>query len=618
MAGTLLLVNRSFSSSDWNRLCDHIGDTSRNIYGDHLSDIKELAREESYFLLAFSNYHLDFSYLDHAGNRVIIDGHVFHLEEARGLSPKELLAMYLDSPNDFASQLDGHFVIKIWYKASSTWHVFTDIIKYKSNFYVETEECVMFTPFAATCGAITEVKVDPYALNEFMWRYYIMSHRSMLTGVSKCEPATHYEITSAGLSMSRYWDFPHQFSGDSFEASVEKMQQSMTSTMTMLDDTFGGNCLDFTMGQDTRFLVSAQRASGRDFKTSIFGKDEFFEVEDTLKLAEKHAIDHHVIQLEEDYLNSVEDYFKKAVLLTSCEEPGYIVGRILYMRERQRALGNCSINGAEGQFYKNGLWDEHYMINFYRDPGKFKVDLFLSMRALSKNYEDSHFSDDFLAIKANSRAYIKDIIEGAIASHVDAPTAIHTDRFDIYYWLNYAATANNACDYVIPAFSPMLLRRNFEQAIAIPVQWKFNLSKYMRAVVYGLDPALAAEKNDWAGVNMVPKKGLAWLPFYAKYFWAQSKRFRKKIGTKMGWKKTTALQSAWDYRPLFEDLVSSDWSKSLLDDNPLLEDLLKPPQWIEYTKEVRTSGTSLHKIENYMKLMSVEYFLTVAKKYKWR
>ena len=131
-------------------------------------------------------------------------------------------------------------------------------------------------------------------------------------------------------------------------------------------------------------------------------------------MAEKYNINNMNIQLEEDFTENFDKYFKKAVILGSCEEPGYLLGRIGYMREKQFKNNDLSINGMDGHFYKNGLWDEMYTFNLYREPKSFNVDLFLKMRALSSDYESSFFTQDFLTIKSESNDYFRNIIENII------------------------------------------------------------------------------------------------------------------------------------------------------------------------------------------------------------
>ena len=289
----------------------------------------------------------------------------------------------------------------------------------------------------------------------------------------------------------------------------------------------------------------------------------------------------------------------------------------MYMRSQQSQYGRACINGVEGQFYKNGLWDELYTFNLYREPRSFNIDTFMKLRALSKNYPDSFYTEDFIKIKQNSKEYVRNIAKESIKDHLDSPVSIQVDRFDIYHWLNYGTTSNNGCNLITNSISTLLLRRNLEFVLEIPVQWKFNLSRYQRAIVYKMDPALAREKNDWANSNMVPKNALTYIPFITKYFYAQSRRLRKKMLTRMGFNMKTALQKAWDYRPLFEDLITKSAFRELMDYPQMrMNSIISPGQWKTYKASFEyPEERNLGELEQLLKLASVELFLREAEKF---
>ena len=188
------------------------------------------------------------------------------------------------------------------------------------------------------------------------------------------------------------------------------------------------------------------------------------------------------------------------------------------------------------------------------------------------------------------------------------------DKFDLSHWLNFALSANNASNSIIPHISPLLLRRNLEFALTVPVQWKFNLSKFQRAIVYALDPALASEKTDFGGVNMIPKNPITIIPFYARYFYFQSSRMRKKIKSKLGFKVTTHLQEAWDYLPVYSQLFFMPEIQDVLNYKKMrISNILNKNEWQSSITELRNSDkTEIKNIENILKIASVENFIRIA------
>ena len=609
MAGSLLFLSKD------NRNKNHFLAKAKELgmfvkqtfdpYFPHIT-IREISRE--CFLIEFRKDDDEKFVYDNWGNWLTYEGIVFSLKESTRLDAAELLNLYKESGENFVTELDGHFVIKLFDFEKKTYFVFTDFIKNKTNYLFENEDYFMITPFVITTRIVQEPELDQNALNEFMWRYYVLSERTLFRDVSRLEPASIYEVESGNISRKVYWNWNSGYTDLSFGDSVEKMVESMRESAGLIRNSFENNCLDFTMGQDTRQVISAFKNQKLDFVTSTFGKTDFYEVREVKKLAEKHQIVNHNIVLANDYTENLFEHFRKAVILGSCEEPGYLLGRILYMREQQSKFGKAVINGADGHFYKNGLWDEMYTFNCYREPKQFNIDSFLRLRALSSNYNENIFTPEFLKIKNESQQYFREIIKNAIKDHLQSPVSIQVDRFDLYHWLNFGIASNNAGNLITNSISLLLLRRNLEFALKIPVKWKFNLSKFQRAVVHSLDPALAKEKTDFGGVTMTPKNMFTILPFYFRYFYFQSGRLRNKIKSKFGLKVVTHLQEAWDYLPLYKKLFSDERVRENLNYQDMkLAGIIKEKVWIEFIKRFdHPEKLSLSDYEYLLKILSVE------------
>ena len=616
MAGTLLFINKNKQNiQEFTSKVEQLKKYTKNIFGEYLNYIIFHNLNYNSFLIEFRQDSREKFYIDKQGNWLTYEGTVFALDETKIYSADELLNLYKKIGEEkFANKLDGHFVIKIYDAPKDRYLIINDFIKNKTNFLCETEDFIMFTPLLLTTVIIKEPQLDKYAFNEFMWRYYILSERSMLKDVKRLSPASIYTIKNGKLSKKSYWEWPHYYTKMSFADSVNKMVNSMQETAKLINISFGKPCIDFTMGQDTRQVISAFTNQKLPFATSTFGKPDFYEVEKVKEMAQRHNIENHNIQLDKDYYDNICGVFKKAVILGSCEQPGYLLGRILYMRNQYKRYGNASVNGMDGHFYKNGLWDELYLFNLYREPKQFNIDMFLKLRALSKNYSEDIFHPDFLEIKNNSKQYFSEIVKDGITNYLESPVSIQVDRFDLYHWLNFGIAGNSATNLIFPSSSPLLFRRNLEFAIQIPVKWKFNLSKFQRAVVYRLDSKLAKEKTDFGGVNMTPKNVLTYIPFYFRYFYFQSTRFRNKIKTKLGMKVVTHLQEAWDYLPIYKSLFQdANFQKNLIYENMYLSEIIKEDEWNNLLDNYKNDDNlSLNDFEYIFKIISVEYFMKKA------
>jgi hypothetical protein len=568
------------------------------------------------FLIEFRQDNREKFYTDRDSNWLTFEGVVFALHKTLCYNAKDLWELYQnsDSAIDFANELDGHFVIKLYDAKDENYLVINDFIKNKTNFICESENFIMFTPLLLLTATIREPELDKDAFNEFMWRYYILSDKSMLKNVRRLRGATIFSINSENKKEYYYWDIPIKQSHLSLSQKVVKMVRSLKETANLISSTYGNSCIDFTQGQDSRQIVSSFKIQNLPFITTTFGKESFEEVKKVKEIASRHKIPNVNIQLNDDYYHNLWDYFSKSILLGSCEEPGYLLGRILFMREQQNKLGNVALNGAGGPFYKDCFWEDIYAFNFFREPKTINIDKYLHLRTLNKNYNDSIFKENFLNIKKESEKYFREILNSSFTDYENANFVTKIDKFSLNHYQNYGIVSNSTANILLNSISPFLLRRNLEIGLFLPLKWRAFKSQFQRLVMYKLDPNLAMEKTDFGGVNMVPKNIFTYIPFYIRYFWFQSKRLRNKILTKIGFNPTTHLQEAWDYWPIYKLLFQDEnFQKNLIPANMYLSEIIKEDEWNNLLKQFQNSEfQTLNNFEYLFKIVSVEYFLAKA------
>ncbi|MCF7833428.1 MAG: hypothetical protein K9N05_07635 [Candidatus Marinimicrobia bacterium] len=581
--------------------------------GEYFKSIKYSSPDENSFLIQFIKDDTE-NFLSDDRGWIHIEGTVFSLKETKLHNIQSLWDTYQKSANidDFANSLDGHFVIKIHDMNKRAYFVINDFIKDKTQYYTENDDCFFYSTFSYLSALVNKPIIDKNAVNEFMWRYYVLTERSLLENTYRMMPASVHEISSDRVDINPYWAWPRSFSDRSFKDQVEDAKENMSETARLLGENFKVH-LDFTQGQDCRQNIAAFLEQKQDFSTSIFGKEGFEEVKNTAEIASRYNIEHHRIVLEDDYLEYPLKHFDRAIYLGSGEEPGHQLGRILYMREKQGQFGNAVCNGMDGHFYKNGLWDEMYTFNFYREPKSLPVNMFLDLRMLSQDYSDDIFSDEIKQIKKNSRNYFYALITGSVKGMENSPISMQVDKFDLSHWLNFTLVANSASNTLINAFSPLLFRRNLELALRVPVKWKFNLSKFQRALVHGLHPELAAEPTDFSGVNMKPKNFITYIPFILKYSWHQSGRLRNKILRKIGFHPKTHLQEAWDYsavyKTLYSQIIRENRAKII---NMKIKDILNQEHWINFVDNITMDNEKLSTYEYFFKIMSLDKYYQIA------
>ncbi|MDZ7821601.1 MAG: hypothetical protein U5N26_07175 [Candidatus Marinimicrobia bacterium] len=595
MAGNLLLIRKPYTDKkNFDRLCSRAENIILEIFSPYYNHISFISPGQNSWLAIFHK-NSENKFIMTSRGWMVFEGMVFALNRTSVHSIESLWENYLASENivAFANSLDGHFVIKLYDAKKDRYYIINDFIKDKSHYYSESGSCFCYTSFSFLTALIRKPVPDLYAVNEYFWRYYVLSERTYLQGTRRMSPASVHTISGQEIKHEHYWKWPTTYSESSFQDQVDMMIESMRETVRLIASNFHPH-LDFTQGQDSRQNVAAFLNQKVNFSTSIFGKESFEEVKATLEMAQRYSIDHHNITLGEDFTNDPLKHFDRAVILGSAEEPGHLLGRIMYMREKQSVYGDLLCNGMEGHFYKNGLWDEMYTFNLYREPAKFSADMFLDLRLLSQNYHDKIFSKDLLDIKSNSREYFHDMIDRSIKGMEHAPVSMQVDRFDLTHWLNFQFVSNSGSNAITNTCSPLLFKRNLEHALRVPVKWKFNLSRYQRAIVHQLHSELASEKTDFGGVSMRPKNTLTYLPFLARYGWHQSQRLRNKYLRKLGFHPKTHLQEAWDYEPVYRNLFRQIKNKERFDIKQMaLQDLLDTKQWNRYLESLYTRDNPL-------------------------
>ncbi|KAA3610152.1 MAG: hypothetical protein D8M58_07030 [Calditrichaeota bacterium] len=613
MAGVLLLQNKAHQKQEvFNEKCAQLKNQALKKFGQSFKNIVFKQPSQDTFIILFQKNEQQKYFSDDNGNWLAFEGTVYALHETKSYNANELWELYKNNPDNFANILDGHFVIKLHDAQKKQTVIINDFIKNKTNFWLETENEFMFTPFLLLSAVIKKPELDHQAFNEYLWRYYIMSERSMLKGVKRLQAASVFTITDGSLQQKRYWDFPKKFTKLSYKESLAKLLKSFKDTARLINTDGRKPLIEFTMGQDSRTILSAFQNEEIPFTTTIYGKEDFHEVVGVKKMAGRHGFKTQHVQLLDSFLNTPWQDVKNSILLGSAEEPAYLMGRILHMRKQYPGFSeSLAINGVHGRFYKDGIWNEMYVMNFFMEPKSFKSDVFIKYRALNKNYRDDIFTDEYKRVKNNSHKAVKKLISDSISGFEESPMAIQADKFDLEHYCIFGTVGNNLCNMVIDLHSPLLFRRNLEFALTLPVKWRNKLSKIQRGIVHGLSPNLAKEKTDFGGINMIPKNAFTMIPFLWKYWFSQSKKFRDKLKSLMGISVKTQLQKAWDYLSIYRNFLADEEVQKLLNyEDMILADIIKKDEWQVMMKEYQNSEYhTLDRLEYLLKIVTVEYFL---------
>ncbi|MCB0283062.1 MAG: hypothetical protein KDF60_10815 [Calditrichaeota bacterium] len=617
MAGALLLVRKNDQADDlFGKMCDHLKTQVGQTFSGLFKNIEYRQADRKSFLVIFKKADRDKFYSDGKGSWIVYEGTVFALRQTKLHSAQSLWDLYLEKGRDFFDELDGHFVIKLYDAQKDEYIIGNDIIKSRSTYLAENDKFIMFTPFLVTTAAVTEPQPDFDAFNEMFWRYYVLSKRTLFKNVRRLSPATILSVKNETVEEKTYWHFPETHTKLTFRETTKKLTESLQESARLINTILKKPVSDLTLGQDSRLIVASFLKQNLAIQTSTFGKDDFSEVQGVKALSQRNGIANNIISLSSDFEKNFGEYFKKTALLASSDEPGHILGRILFMREQQSQWGDGMLNGAGGPFYKDCFWEEFYTFNFYRESKQLNRQLFLKLRPLNKNYPDHFFSKKFLETKAKSADYFWEMFDESQQGIKEMPLSMQIDKFALTYWQNYAVRANDMANTVFDSFSPLLFRRNLEIGLPSPARWRWNKSNLQRAVMFAINSKLAKEPTDFGGINMMPKNIITFVPFYTRYVLRQTARMRNKILNKIGIQKKTHLQEAWDYLPIYKEFFKSDFVQRQINPEKMaISEILDFEKWNEWIAGFESGQQSLNNYELLFKIISMNYIFETARKF---
>ena len=303
MAGTLLFLSKDSGSHElYQENIQRLEHFINQYYNRYFRKISFHHTGDGALLVEFRKNDRIKIFTDDKGNWLTFEGTVFARGRTKAYNANELLTLYLQAPTKFPHDLDGHFVIKVYDASRNIYRIVNNILKNKINYFIENDQFILFTPFIILSGILNKPKPDLYAFNEFMWRYYILSERSVFKNLRKLTAASIYEINKGRITYKNYWDWPEAYLDIPFQTAVDQMTESMKESAQLIHHTFDKPCIDFTMGQDTRQVVAAFTNLRLPMTTSIFGKKDFYEVQKINEVSKRHDIEHHNIKLSDDYL----------------------------------------------------------------------------------------------------------------------------------------------------------------------------------------------------------------------------------------------------------------------------------------------------------------------------
>ena len=97
----------------------------------------------------------------------------------------------------------------------------------------------------------------------------------------------------------------------------------------------------------------------------------------------------------------------------------------------------------------------------------------------------------------------------------------------------------------------------------------------------------------------------------ARYWYAQSAKFRDKLKNLMGFSVTTQLQKAWDYKPIYRRMFEQAREEGLFEHSGMeLASLIEKEPWEELLRHYENPEYhTLERLEYILKIATVEQFL---------
>lgn len=282
---------------------------------------------------------------------IVFNGEVYNFRELRselqglghsfrgGSDTEVVLAAYKAWGEDCVSRFNGMFALALYDRGndtiSSSLFLARDRVGKKPFYYLHNMDCFQF---ASELKAISsQTTIDTVALNYYLALGYVPADLCLALGVKKLPPAhtARLDLRTFRLTLRRYWQLPNNcaesgIDGEELADQAETLLHEAVRLRLISDVPFG---VLLSGGLDSSLVVAAAAhhlsKPVKTFTISVPGS-QYDEGVYAQCVADYFATDHHVLQVEQPSLHTLEELipFVDEPIADSSLIPSFIVSKL--------------------------------------------------------------------------------------------------------------------------------------------------------------------------------------------------------------------------------------------------------------------------------------------------
>jgi asparagine synthase (glutamine-hydrolysing) len=429
--------------------------------------------------------------------KVFLHGEIYNDQVANSNPLEFIYRLYEKQGLNFASFLNGSFVIVIVDEDKDVVLVANDRIAAKPLFHFNDGQAIYFGPEMKSLLLVPSLKrkLNLAAVADFLTSGHFTREHTLIESLETVDKATVLKVTAGGVTRHKYWQFELEredkdLGWDYYQPRLAELLRKAVSRRLRTNNTYG---ILLSGGYDSRAILGCYLGErpGQELHTVSWGREEDIPNSDCAiakRLAQRLGAHHRFYKLTaEEVINNFRDFVFLGEGLTDFPESYDVFYRI---KEQQNV--DIVLRGDECFGFSKWLkvHDEHTMfsalsLNALRNMGRYQ-------RILNPSYYRL-----FCELDAETTRHV--------SSRCSAQN-IH-NRKDFFYLdvrvKYYLNPLNYVKNFAIESFTPLLDCDILDFVSTLPVRYRLGKSSYRKTVVKmfpELYEEIAQRSNmiDWA------------------------------------------------------------------------------------------------------------------------
>jgi asparagine synthetase B (glutamine-hydrolysing) len=423
--------------------------------------------------------------------KIFLHGEIYNDEMANGNVLEYIGHLYEKEGLNFASFLNGSFVIVIVDEAKDIVLVANDRLASRPLFYYGDGRAIYFGPEMKSILLVPSLhrNLNLAAVADFLANGYFSLEHTLIEGLETVDKATVLKITPGGVARHKYWECDFEQGGtdrgrEYYQETLAELLRKAVRRCVRTEHTYG---VLLSGGYDSRGILGCYlEAKGqRDLHTISWGREEDIPESDCAiakALAQKLGADHRFYKLTEKVVDDFRDFIRLGEGLTWWPESYEVFHRI---REQQGV--EIVLRGDES-FGDIGVMVHDEQTVFHS--------LFLDNLRFSKSYQRILMPSYYDMFYGFCTEMLRQLSLKCSAKNLHN----RKDFFNLDVYLkHYLNPLNYGKTFEIESFTPWLDHDLLDFVCALPVRYRLDKNLYRRTVV-GMFPDLfekvATRRND--------------------------------------------------------------------------------------------------------------------------